>query len=128
MGEQVAIAANQFRSRKERQEGEFALDIQQGLLPREIPQIPGFTLAGAWQPARVVGGDYYDVFRLGETTLALVLGDVCGKGIPAALLMANLQATVKAYAMEEASPRELCEKVNRAVSASTTPGRFITSV
>ena len=126
VGEQVAIAANQFRSRKERQEGEFALDIQQGLLPREIPQIPGFTLAGAWQPARVVGGDYYDVFRLGETTLALVLGDVCGKGIPAALLMANLQATVKAYAMEDASPKELCEKVNRAVSGSTTTGRFIT--
>ena len=61
-----------------------------------------------------------------SATLALVLGDVCGKGIPAALLMANLQATVKAYAMEEASPKEVCRKVNRAVSGSTTQGRFIT--
>ena len=115
-----------FRLRKEKQEGEYALDIQHGLLPREIPQVPGFTIAGAWQPARVVGGDYYDVFTLSGTKLALVVADVSGKGIPAALLMANLQATVKAYATEECSPKNLCEKVNRAVFKSITIGKFIT--
>ncbi len=52
--------------RRERQDSENARDIQQGLLPRELPQIEGFTIAGAWQPARTVGGDYYDVFLLGE--------------------------------------------------------------
>ncbi len=126
LGEQVGIVANQFRLRHERQESEYALDIQHGLLPREIPQIPGFTIAGAWQPARTVGGDYYDVFKLSETELALVVADVSGKGMPAALLMSNLQATVKAYATTESSPKDLCGKVNRAICKSITIGKFIT--
>ncbi len=126
LGEQVGIVANQFRLRHERQESEYALDIQQGLLPREIPQIPGFTIAGAWQPARTVGGDYYDVFKLSETELALVVADVSGKGMAAALLMSNLQATVKAYATSESSPKDLCGKVNRAICNSITVGKFIT--
>jgi len=126
VGEQVAIAANQFRWRNERQESEYALDIQRGLLPREIPQVPGFTIAGAWQPAKMVGGDYYDVFKLSETRLALVVADVSGKGMPAALLMSNLQATAKAYATSESSPKELCRKVNRAICTSITSGKFIT--
>jgi serine phosphatase RsbU (regulator of sigma subunit)/DNA-binding transcriptional regulator YhcF (GntR family) len=126
LGEQMGIVANQFRLRNERQESEYALDIQHGLLPREIPQIPGFTIAGAWQPARTVGGDYYDVFKLSETELALVVADVSGKGMPAALLMSNLQATVKAYATAESSPKDLCDKVNRAICRSITIGNFIT--
>jgi sigma-B regulation protein RsbU (phosphoserine phosphatase) len=126
LADQVAIAANQFRSRKERQEAEYALDIQRGLLPREIPQVPGFTIAGAWQPARTVGGDYYDVFKLSETQLALLIADVSGKGMPAALLMASLQATVRAYATAESSPADLCGKVNHAISRSITTGKFIT--
>jgi serine phosphatase RsbU (regulator of sigma subunit)/DNA-binding transcriptional regulator YhcF (GntR family) len=126
VGEQVGITAGQFRLRRERQEGEYALDIQRGLLPREIPQIPGFTIAGAWQPARTVGGDYYDVFKLSETELALLVADVSGKGMPAALLMSNLQATAKAYATSESSPKDLCCKVNRAVCSSITTGKFIT--
>ena len=126
VGEQVAIAANQFGLRNERLESEYALDIQRGLLPREIPQVPGFTIAGAWQPAKMVGGDYYDVFKLSETRLALVVADVSGKGMPAALLMSNLQATAKAYATLESSPQDLCHKVNRAICNSITLGKFIT--
>ena len=126
VGEQVEITASQFRLRRERQEGEYALDIQRGLLPREIPQVPGFTIAGTWQPARTVGGDYYDVFKLSETEMALIVADVSGKGMPAALLMSNLQATAKAYAASESSPKELCGKVNRAVCNSITTGKFIT--
>jgi serine phosphatase RsbU (regulator of sigma subunit)/DNA-binding transcriptional regulator YhcF (GntR family) len=124
VGEQVAIVANQSRSRKERQEAEYALDIQRGLLPRKIPQVPGFMIAGSWQPAKTVGGDYYDVFKLSDTELALVIADVAGKGIPAALLMASLQATVRAYATSDS--RDVCGKVNRAISASNTLGKFIT--
>ncbi|HEV2352302.1 MAG TPA: SpoIIE family protein phosphatase [Terriglobia bacterium] len=126
VSEQVAIAANQFRIRSERQESEYALDIQRGLLPREIPQAPGFTIASAWQPAKMVGGDYYDVFKLSETQLALVVADVSGKGMPAALLMSNLQATAKAYATLESSPRGLCDKVNRAVCKSIPSAKFVT--
>lgn len=126
IAEQVAIAANQFRLRHERQESEYARDIQQGLLPREIPVAPGFTIAGAWQPARTVGGDYYDVFKRSETELALVVADVSGKGIPAALLMSNLQATVKAYATMESSTDGLCTKVNQALCGNIPVGKFIT--
>ncbi|HEV1994824.1 MAG TPA: SpoIIE family protein phosphatase [Candidatus Acidoferrum sp.] len=126
VGERVAITANQFRLRNERQESEYALDIQRGLLPREIPQVPGFTIAGAWQPTKMVGGDYYDVFKLSETRLALVVADVSGKGMPAALLMSNLQATAKAYATSESSPKDICDKVNRAICNSITLGKFIT--
>jgi serine phosphatase RsbU (regulator of sigma subunit)/DNA-binding transcriptional regulator YhcF (GntR family) len=126
VSEQVAIAANQFRMRDERQESEYALDIQRGLLPREIPQVPGLTIAGAWQPAKMVGGDYYDVFKLSESQLALVVADISGKGMPAALLMSNLQATAKAYATSESSPKGLCDKVNRAICDSIASGKFIT--
>ncbi|HEV2233765.1 MAG TPA: PP2C family protein-serine/threonine phosphatase, partial [Terriglobia bacterium] len=87
---------------------------------------PGFTIAGAWQPAKMVGGDYYDVFKLSETQLALVVADVSGKGVPAALLMSNLQATAKAYATLEFSPKSLCDKVNRAICKSISSGKYIT--
>ena len=126
LAEQVGITANQFRMRQERHESAYAREIQQGLLPREIPQIAGFSIAASWQPARNVGGDYYDVFPVEEEKLALVIADVSGKGLPAALLMSNLQATVKAYASVEASPKKLCERVNRAVCKSIAPDRFIT--
>jgi len=126
VAEHAASAEDQSRSRREKQESEYASDIQQGLLPREIPQAPGFSIAGAWQPAKVVGGDYYDVFRLDDSRIALVIADVAGKGIPAALLMANLQATVRAYAAAASSPRDVCEKVNNAICAIVIPGKFIT--
>jgi len=100
----VAMAANQYRMRSEHAESEYALDIQRALLPREIPQAPGFSISGAWQPAKTVGGDYYDVFPLADGKLALTVADVSGKGMAAALLMANLQATTKAYAETTASP------------------------
>lgn len=126
ISEQVALASNQFRMRNEKLESEYALDIQRGLLPRELPQLPGISIAGAWQPAKTVGGDYYDVFPIRETRLALIVADVSGKGMPAALLMSNLQATAKAYATLDPEPKELCHKVNRAICNSITPGKFIT--
>ena len=126
VGEHVAVAANQFRLRSERAESEYAFDIQRALLPREIPQVRGFSIAGAWQPAKLVGGDYYDVFPLPGDRLALAVADVSGKGMAAALLMSNLQATTKAYASTTASPRELCVLVNRAITSTIASGKFIT--
>jgi DNA-binding transcriptional regulator YhcF (GntR family) len=127
VGEQVSLAANQFRVRNERMESEYALDIQRGLLPREVPQVAGYQIASAWQPAKNVGGDYYDVFRVGgDSSLALIVADVSGKGMPAALLMANLQATTKAYASLHPKPAELCACANRAICESISAGKFIT--
>jgi sigma-B regulation protein RsbU (phosphoserine phosphatase) len=128
LSEQIGRAASAFRLRRESQEAEYALEIQRGLLPRDVPQVPGFSIAGSWQPAMAVAGDYYDVLPLADSKVGLVVADVCGKGIPAALLMANLQATVKAYATAGYSPAEVCRRVNRAVAASITGGKFITMV
>src|ERR1700683_5569231 len=83
---------------QQEQELERAREIQQPLLPKEIPQLAGFEVAEAWQPASMVSGDYYDVFRLDDHKLGVCIADVVGKGVSAALLMANMQAAVRAYA------------------------------
>jgi sigma-B regulation protein RsbU (phosphoserine phosphatase) len=103
-----------------------AREIQRGLLPKRIPQIAGFDISCAWQPARAVSGDYYDVLELGAGKLALCIADVSGKGLPAALLMSNVQAAVKAFAAETTRPAEVCSKVNRVVSSNTSQDKFIT--
>lgn len=111
-----------LRSQKELNEARL---IQERLLPKDIPQVPGLRVAGTSRPARIVGGDYFDVLKIDEHTLAMCIADVCGKGMPAALLMASLQAMVKVYALERKTPHELCERVNRAMCESIDHG-FIT--
>lgn len=108
------------------QELERAREIQQALMPKEIPQIPGFDIAGAWEPARVVGGDYYDVIRLSESKLGICIADVVGKSVSAALLMANVQATVRAFASDAASPAWLCSRVNSVLCNNIATGKFVT--
>lgn len=103
-----------------------ARSIQRRLLPQEIPQIQGCRIAGAWRPARTVSGDYFDVLKFNESKAALCIADVSGKGMPAALLMSNVQAAVHAFATETVSPSELCMKVNQVVSGSTGEDKFIT--
>ena len=103
-----------------------AREIQQALLPKEIPQIEGFEIAGTWEPACIVGGDYFDVIRLSEKKLGICIADVVGKGVPAALFMANVQATVRAYASESVSPAWLCDRVNSVVCANIAAEKFVT--
>jgi sigma-B regulation protein RsbU (phosphoserine phosphatase) len=100
--------------------------IQQNLLPRNIPVLEGVELAVAWRPAGVVSGDYFDVIQFDSGRAALCVGDVMGKGMPAALVMSNLQALVKAFASASTPPQRLCEQVNRAVSGNLSEGRYIT--
>jgi len=108
------------------QELQRAREIQQSLLPKTIPQLPGFEIEGAWEPARVVGGDYYDVIRLSETRVAICIADVVGKSVSAALLMASVQATVRAFALEARSPASLCARVNSVLCNNIASGRFVT--
>jgi len=109
----------------ERRELSEALRIQQRLLPQQVPQIDGWELAVSWQPASGVGGDCFDAIRFSDTRLALSIADVVGKGIPAALLMSNLQAAVRAFASEAADPSALCQQVNRILCGNIAEGRFI---
>lgn len=102
-----------------------ARKIQEGLLPKDIPRLPGFEICGAWRPSNIVGGDYYDVLDLGRDSVALCIGDVVGKGMPAALLMSNLQAAIRGVATRSLPPRELCAKVGRGIRGNLAPEKFI---
>lgn len=103
-----------------------AHEIQSHLLPREIAQVKGFQISCAWQPARTVSGDYFDVLAIAPGEVALCLADISGKGLAAALLMANLQAAVRALAPSVAEPGALCRKLNELLCDSIAPGKFAT--
>jgi sigma-B regulation protein RsbU (phosphoserine phosphatase) len=109
----------------DRRELDEARRIQRKLLPSIIPDIDGLEVATSWQPAAGVGGDCFDAIGLGRDRLALSIADVVGKGIPAALLMSNLQAAVRAFATDAAQPQELCQQVNRILCGHIAEGRFI---
>ena len=104
----------------------LAFEIQSNLLPRCAPELPGYDIACRGIPARHVGGDYYDFIPIDGDRLGLCLADVCGHGMPAALLMANLQATVRGQALAAASPAECMRRSNRLLYRSTDAGRFAT--
>jgi sigma-B regulation protein RsbU (phosphoserine phosphatase) len=118
-------AARRRDAKQQREQHEARL-IQRGLLPATFPSTPSFRIAGAWQPASGFGGDCYDVLTFGADTLGLSIADVAGKGLPAALLMSNLQAAVRAFAQDEARPRAICASVNRLLCLNMTSGRFVT--
>jgi phosphoserine phosphatase RsbU/P len=126
MDERRAQSEIVLQFQKQERENEEARKIQQGFLPEEIPQIPGFEVVCAWQPARIVGGDYYDVLLFGADSLGLCIADVAGKGMPAALLMSNLQASFRGLASPAMSPDELCTRLNSLMSRNIASDRFIT--
>jgi|GEM_PF-221783 len=103
-----------------------ASEIQQALLPRKIPQIGNCQIAASWNPARTVAGDYYDLIQLNDHTVAVCIADVVGKGMPAALLMSNLQSLVRAFATDNIPPAELCNKINNVLGRNIPKGKFIT--
>lgn len=124
------VLAQRFnRIRREREQWGAELDaarrIQERLLPTELPQLAGFALAGAWRPAREVGGDCYDAFAV-DGRIALAIGDAVGKGLPAALLMTQVHAAVRACANTFPEPAALCKQVNEVLCAHLRRGQFIT--
>jgi phosphoserine phosphatase RsbU/P len=112
--------------REQDQEIGEARRIQEGFLPKEIPQLAGYEIAGAWQPTRVVGGDYYDILPFGGEALGICIADVAGKGMPAAMLMSNLQAAVRGLASPSLSPETLCARLNSLICRNIAGDRFIT--
>lgn len=123
---QEKVEAEQRILRLHEQDFERAREMQEALMPKLLPQIRGCQLAASCQPARIVGGDYYDAIRLGESSIAIVIGDVSGKGMAAALLMSNLQAIVRAFAHAGLEPQELCAKANQLIAATVASGKYIT--
>jgi sigma-B regulation protein RsbU (phosphoserine phosphatase) len=109
-----------------RREVELARGIQMDLIPDTPPRLPGYEIAGRTLPAQSVGGDYLDYFMLESGRLALCLGDVSGKGIPASLLMANLQATLRGQSQLHTETHDTVSWANRLLYRSTSPEKFAT--
>ncbi|HET8548519.1 MAG TPA: SpoIIE family protein phosphatase [Bryobacteraceae bacterium] len=123
--EQARLAEVEHAERMHAYELQQAAEIQARLLPAEIPQIPGLEIARLNLPCRTVGGDYYDVLVQGDR-VALLVGDVAGKGMPAAIMMSNLQARLRTLAPLELSPAELVSRLNHGVAEGNPGNRFVT--
>ncbi len=108
------------------QELRVARLIQQTLLPKTLPELPGYDLAAYYQPAREVGGDFYDFLELEDGRLGLVVGDVTDKGVPAALVMATTRTMLRAAAQRLFSPGEVLRRSNDALVTDIPPNMFIT--
>jgi sigma-B regulation protein RsbU (phosphoserine phosphatase) len=101
--------------------------VQERLFPQEIPALPGVSIHGGCRPAQGVGGDYYDVIPMENGQLGLAIGDVSGKGISAALLMASLRASLRGMTMDgQADLAVLLARVNRLVYESSASNRYAT--
>lgn len=136
-------AVRRADARLEREHDEARL-IQRALLPTTLPELEGVRIAAMWNPASGFGGDCYDVIRFragtpgddavragtartaGEERIGLSIADVAGKGLPAALLMSNLQAAVRAFASDQATPQQVATSVNRLLCRNIAVGRFVT--
>ena len=108
------------------EELKVAYEIQINLLPKENPQIAGYDIAGKSIPAKEVGGDYYDFIHIDDHHLAICLGDISGKGMPAAMLMANLQATLRGQTLCSTSCKDCLQRSNKLLFQSTDIQKFAT--
>ena len=108
------------------QELSVARSIQETLLPTALPDIAGWKMAVHWQPARAVGGDFYDFIPLPEGRLGLVIGDVSGKGVPSALMMASVRAVLRATAEQLQSPGQVLARANAVLRHDMPRGMFVT--
>lgn len=113
VGDRVALAVD--RARLFEQERHIAETLQRSLLPEQLPRIPGMDVAVRYLPAGAgmeVGGDWFDMFELGNGRIVLAMGDVVGRGVPAAALMGKLRTSLEAYAFDGRSPAEVIERLH----------------
>jgi sigma-B regulation protein RsbU (phosphoserine phosphatase) len=117
------VAVEKGRMEKELQ---MAHDIQLGLLPHDLPTIPGYEIAADWRSAREVAGDFYDCFELPDGTLGVVIADVSDKGAPAAIFMAVARSLIRGTALSASTPGETLQQANRIILKDTESGMFVT--
>jgi sigma-B regulation protein RsbU (phosphoserine phosphatase) len=108
-----------------KEEARMARNIQLNFLPKRTPDVEGYEIAGKSIPALNVGGDYFDFIQLDRDRVAVSLGDVSGNGLAAALVMANLQATIRGQAMFDPEPARVLERANKLLFRSTNSRTFI---
>jgi sigma-B regulation protein RsbU (phosphoserine phosphatase) len=122
----TAIGREMAQRERLNRELEIAREVQERLFPQRLPSVSGLDYSGQCRPAREVGGDYYDFLELPEGRLGIAIGDVSGKGVGAALMMASLEASLRALAPVVNDPAELMERVNSLVYQSSTANRYAT--
>ena len=124
------LADQQRRAALERQQMETEIsmgrDVQRTLLPASLPDMPGWTVNSHYQPARAMGGDFFDLFALKNGRIGIVIGDVSSKGIPAALVMSSTRSLVRTIAQMVDAPGEVLYRVNELLAGDTPPGMFVT--
>lgn len=126
-----AAQAQLLEKEKIEQELRLARKIQESILPKEYPDLPGWQLSAYWQPARAVSGDFYDFITFPQGRLGLVVGDVTDKGMPAALVMATTRSLLRFAALDAAShgavsPGEIFAKVNEMLCPDIPANMFVT--
>jgi sigma-B regulation protein RsbU (phosphoserine phosphatase) len=104
----------------------IAEELQANLLPRKVPQIPGYDVSAYYRPSREVGGDYYDFIEIDADHLGILVADVSGKGIPGSIVMTETRALVKSEAVRTLSPAETLTRVNRVLYHDIKRGMFVT--
>jgi serine phosphatase RsbU (regulator of sigma subunit)/ketosteroid isomerase-like protein len=126
--QQERLAQVERERERVEQELRVARSIQQASLPKEVPELEGWQISPLYQPAREVGGDFYDFHLLSEGRLGLVVGDATGKGVPAALVMSTTCGMLRAVsqALDSSSPGEMLERVNEALVPSIPANMFVT--
>jgi serine phosphatase RsbU (regulator of sigma subunit) len=111
-----------------RDELEIAREIQVSLQPRTLPEIPGVSISAFSKPARIVGGDFFNIVRRRDTQMLSIVGDVAGKGIPAALYAAHIQSMFESLSEKSTSPVDILTELNRLICRRLREGDFITAV
>lgn len=124
--QKTLLLEEQIVKKRLEEELNLAKTIQEGLLPNPIPNIPGFDIAAVNVSSRQVGGDYFEILKLEDKGHLLAIADVTGKGIPAALLMANLQSMLHALAPLSVSLEEASSRINDIIHDNTPSDKFIT--
>jgi sigma-B regulation protein RsbU (phosphoserine phosphatase) len=106
---------------------QMAREIQESLLPRRLPELPGYEMAARWQSAREVAGDFYDVFRLSSDSMGVVIADVSDKGAPAALMMSSTRSLIRSHAFAGFDALETLRRTNHLVLQDAENGMFVTA-
>jgi len=132
---QIALAFQNYRMQsieqqrsQTEQELNLARRIQKTFLPEKLPQIPGYQLAVAWQTARQVGGDFYDIIPLDDGRFGLIIADVSDKGLPASLYMTVSRTLLRAVSRDFTSPARTLERVNQLLQLDSTQSFFVTLI
>ncbi len=114
------------KSERMERELQLAREIQTTFLPERLPQLPGWDIGVRWQPARQVGGDFYDILVLDDERIGFVIADVADKGMPAALFMTLIRTLIRAAAKEKSSPAAVLRQVNELLVPDSKHGMFVT--